>query len=957
MCPDSVSRFRFCAWGRSVRWRVIVCAAASIGGVCGPLGAEIRLAELASAVDEPNDSDGDASDWIEIENTEATPVDVGGFRIGDDTSGEDGWILPSPLVLEALGRLVIFASGKDRHDSAELHADFRLDRDGETIFLAERSGAIVDLIRLPVMVPGVSFGRDSRGTWRYLLVPSRGAPNDDRAAVDFVPERRPRIEPPGGIYPASLEVTVRGSLSEVVVRYTLDGSTPEASSPEASQFLRVSSTTVVRAAAFFGEHRVGEVASATFLIDEDPELDVVSISTAPANLFDPTTGIYVNPESRGREWERPVSFEVLTKEGRRLVATGAGLRVHGQSTRLFPKKSLRLHFRGEYGSTRLSSRIFDEAGATNGFESLVLLMGTELAEGPDQVTYIHRALLQPLFGSLGGQRLHFRPISLWLDGEYWGLYILSERPDESFASSYFGGERGEWDVVEGLDPTPHVVAGNREEWTKLYRSLERGEFAGEDGFDELGRQVDIENLTDYLVLFVWGMFADEGVNLRAARRRSPDGRWRIVPWDANAFRRSDDPLAVDIVGRLLRARSGDILSLLFSTLHANEEYRQLFHHRLRAAIDGPLSPAEFAKVVDELAARIAPEMARESERWGLVSPEEWRSNIDRLRDYAEWRRLTLPRASGKWFDPLVSEDGGPPPLPRGRGIVVLCPDDGPRQAEELVASRLRAAGASVSFVASRGALASDLAEEFDLAVLLSGAGSVSFSTTFAQSALPLVVTDGEFLRSGVHLSPVAGETTIEAVQVVETSNELLDDLPLWSLAFATTPVDAVVPLGGLGEGLEAPVVQMRPRVGRSSNRVLVLGEEGDRYYGGELLHARLAYLAANDVDRLSGYGWLLFDRAVLWAAGDEAPELFVRGDVNGDGVVQLDDVVQILSSLFRAGAQGRCVDASDANDDGHVDISDAVAMLRYLYGTAVLPEPFPVRGEDPTLDPLPCAED
>ena len=49
-----------------------------------------------------------------------------------------------------------------------------------------------------------------------------------------------------------------------------------------------------------------------------------------------------------------------------------------------------------------------------------------------------------------------------------------------------------------------------------------------------------------------------------------------------------------------------------------------------------------------------------------------------------------------------------------------------------------------------------------------------------------------------------------------------------------------------------------------------------------------------------------------------------------------------------------CHDAADSNDSGELDIADAVLILNYLFGGAVLPPPFPVAGADRTDDALLC---
>ncbi len=84
---------------------------------------------------------------------------------------------------------------------------------------------------------------------------------------------------------------------------------------------------------------------------------------------------------------------------------------------------------------------------------------------------------------------------------------------------------------------------------------------------------------------------------------------------------------------------------------------------------------------------------------------------------------------------------------------------------------------------------------------------------------------------------------------------------------------------------------------------------------------------------------------------------FIRGDVNGDGAVDIADPIRTLNHLFGTAEGVPCDDASDANDDGAVDIGDPIYALNFLFGTgAEFPRPYPLAGADRTEDELVCRE-
>jgi formylglycine-generating enzyme required for sulfatase activity len=101
--------------------------------------------------------------------------------------------------------------------------------------------------------------------------------------------------------------------------------------------------------------------------------------------------------------------------------------------------------------------------------------------------------------------------------------------------------------------------------------------------------------------------------------------------------------------------------------------------------------------------------------------------------------------------------------------------------------------------------------------------------------------------------------------------------------------------------------------------------------------------------------------AALWLpAGTLFPQassgLFIRGDVDIDGSVELSDAIALLSGLF-GGARLRCRDAADVNDDGLLDITDPIHLLNFLFLGGRRPaQPYPVCGYDRTPDTLDCLE-
>ncbi|OUU25636.1 MAG: hypothetical protein CBC13_01815 [Planctomycetia bacterium TMED53] len=80
---------------------------------------------------------------------------------------------------------------------------------------------------------------------------------------------------------------------------------------------------------------------------------------------------------------------------------------------------------------------------------------------------------------------------------------------------------------------------------------------------------------------------------------------------------------------------------------------------------------------------------------------------------------------------------------------------------------------------------------------------------------------------------------------------------------------------------------------------------------------------------------------------------YIRGDSNGDGIVNVADVVWGLQETFNNGPVGTCNDAKDSNSDGLFDVADSIWLISYIFtGGAAPAAPFPDCGE--IGDPQDC---
>jgi hypothetical protein len=479
-----------------------------------------------------------------------------------------------------------------------------------------------------------------------------------RTPADAASTLAPTFSLPGGHYDRDIQLKIRPPHPDAQVIFTTDGRVPtHAAGTVYTQPIRLSTTTpgvtVIRARAILPDDTLGPVASASYFVGIPATLPMMSLIVDPDDLWDLDTGIYANPLQRGEAWERPVDVTYVDADNNHPKDRGsgfhisAGIRIHGQYSRQFDKKSLRLYFRQEYGVSRLEYPLFPGSDVRS-FKRLVLHNG-----GQDWHTFhrmnwtlIRNSLAARLAFELGGYATHSQPALLFINGQPWGVYQIRERIDDRFMADHYGIEAA--DFIEAPEHMwdQAIPMGDSEHWDHLLQFVETHDLADPANYAYVQSQVDIANFIDYNVLQIYIANTDwPHRNVRQFRPRVQGGRWHWMFWDSDhGFgTHPDSEVSADIVAHLLTYNdpyTGGRDVLLIRKLVENPVFLEQFVSRAADLLNTTLAPSSVIAHIDTLAAELEPDIAYETVRWSNVN--NWASSVQELRDFAR-RRPDLVR--------------------------------------------------------------------------------------------------------------------------------------------------------------------------------------------------------------------------------------------------------------------------------------------------------------------------
>jgi hypothetical protein len=665
-----------------------------------PLVINEVLASNSTCLADPQD---EYDDWIELYNAGATSVDVAGMYVTDDLGEPTKWQFPSDhpelTAIPPHGYLLLWADG-DTAD-AGLHASFNLSAGGEEIGLFDRDGVtLIDSLSFGVQTTDVSYGRypDGADEWQFMAWPT---PGDWNISTYPGAVAEPQFSRTRGFCDNAFTLELTTTTEGASIYYTLDGADPAGEAGRGGVGTKytgpiaIAHTTCVRAVALktgwkpsatvtvsylflndvirqpafppgfptnWGATRVDypmdprvvdDPAYASTIKDDLQTIPSVSVVLANSDFFSAQTGIYANTQAHGLAWEKPASIEWIDPVQGDDFQVNAGLRVHGSQygrTASVAKHSLRILFKNEYGPARLKYRLFPDSDIDQ-FDCLVLRaiwnyswFGDSTAAGglgTSHADYLRDLFARDTVRDLEGLNPRGRPVHVYINGLYWGLYILSERPDDGFAALHLGGDKEDYDVLFA-NTSMEVVAGDASVWNTML-NLAAGDLGNPSAYEAFQKLVDVPAMIDYLLMIYYVGSRDAPVllgndqvprNFYVLRRRDPPGPFVFLPWDVEWILESPSVNRVRIVGQ---ANPHYLLSRLnanadFRVLLADHIYRRFFNDGVLTA---PRSTARYMARANEIDRAIIGESARWGDSIRSNAPYtrvDWLAERDRLVD-------------------------------------------------------------------------------------------------------------------------------------------------------------------------------------------------------------------------------------------------------------------------------------------------------------------------------------
>ena len=530
-----------------------------------------------------------------------------------------------------------------------LHTDFSLSL-GETVELLDANGQSIDALPIGQDLPfGHTVGREETATanWCIFDEATPGVANANQCFTGIAPE--PLVSALSGWYENSVQVQLLPAAENWTIRFTTNGDEPNAFSPEfPEEGLALNATSALSLKAWGASNVLpSAVRDETYIIDEfTPDIPTFSLITDDYHLFDYNTGIYVFGPNAAPDypyfganfwqpWSRPARLLFFDESGLVQARERLDLEIHGGWSRAEPQRSFRLDFKNEFTGD-FEYPLFEGLPSITSFNNLNLRNGGQHS----WASKFQDGLIGRLAARTHNLASAYRPVHVYLNGAYWGLYGAREKTDERFIADHFGTDKDEVDLIGPFA----VLSGSDADFYSAANLLQSTPTSNSGFYPLFASNFDIENYIDYFVFETYIQNTDWmgiawGLNNTKTFRTEPDAPWRYLLYDTDAgFGFFGANASENFINFARNPGYPNVHSDLFDRVLDNTQFRLQFINRYADLVNTLFQTQAFNADVDAFIDALDAGMAPHIERWNSPATNlVWLNAINNLTSHNSTR--------------------------------------------------------------------------------------------------------------------------------------------------------------------------------------------------------------------------------------------------------------------------------------------------------------------------------
>jgi hypothetical protein len=454
------------------------------------------------------------------------------------------------------------------------------------------------------------------------------------------------FSPVGGNYPGLKKVNVQIPNGWKVF-YTRDGKTPNKSAEKVNKEITLNGDEALYFAMYKGNNPP-IYTSNTYITSRKQTLPIFSIITDPYHLFDSLTGIYEMgccaesklPFKGANFWkdiEKPIHVEFIDNNVQ-AFSQSAGIKIFGGYSVSMPQKSFAIYARKKYGDNRFRYPLFPQL-PFNEYKNFVL----RNSGGDMQGAHIRDAYATQLTKSSEIAYQEYRPVVVYINGKYWGIYSLREKINEHFINAHFDIKKSNVSIVRPPNKVNEGPKASLKEYNNLMRFLKDKETLTNEDIYKVQKEIDIADYLKYNIIQVYLGNSDASRNIRLYKDVNKKTPFKTVLFDLdmglNIFdenKHKENALKLFTSAEDTNIQYPREYTLLLRKLLTNDSIRYQYINYFIDAMNTQFKPLVAQGLLTQLTGDWKAEIGHHRKRWNITELRYNRS-MNRIQTFIQER--------------------------------------------------------------------------------------------------------------------------------------------------------------------------------------------------------------------------------------------------------------------------------------------------------------------------------
>lgn len=504
-----------------------------------------------------------------------------------------------------------------------LHSNFKSSAELDTVYLFGPTQQLVSQLYVNGRNLDNSIGcfPDSSAQIVVFATPTPGQSNNfSETFQDYL--LPPIIEKSAGLYNTIITTTISNpNGGNSLIRYTLDGSDPDENDPVYDGTpITVFYSSVLKARAFAPGILPSKMAAASYLLGINHTTPILSVMTNQENLYGPD-GIFDNWWT---DWEKSAHVEYydLQDSHKLIISQAAAMQMDGGAggSRSQPQHSFQINFaHSALGDGQVEHPFIPTKPYHTKYDKIYLRNGSnQFLWYP----YKDACGVEAMGRATNNYYSGWRPVSVYINGNYFGLYELREKFDTELFQAQDNCDEDSLDILSlsfWYGGVLRAVEGSSDGFYEAVDQLNALNPIDSDFWEKANKHFDLKYYHDYIIAESWVGNRDwPWNNIKIYRSDKTDFSWRFCIQDfelalaPNGWTSAyDDPIRF-----LLDVDPNIPYTRLWQRGMENPRFRNYFINRFADLMNTAYLPESLVEVEQRMYDQTVVEMPKLYARWG-----------------------------------------------------------------------------------------------------------------------------------------------------------------------------------------------------------------------------------------------------------------------------------------------------------------------------------------------------